>query len=528
MTAKVVLYVLTMLATVGVSAGLSVYAWHHRSVPGATPLAGSMLLVVAWIAGIGMAVFSPDPESARLWYSAQFLAMAFMPVTFLAMVLEHVGLKSWLTRYRLAMLTVIPLTMQVAMRIHTEWIVIMHFTESPPIRGLAWLPGPWYPIFSAHSYLLFFAGMFLLTRRVIQSVGTFRKQALALIGGALLPVLGSVIAEQRLIPSTWIALVYPVFFMFKDLTYSWALFRYGLLDLVPIARNLVVELLDDPVFVLDAQNRIVDLNPVAGTVIGCLASAAIGQPATHILQPWWSLFDAQHNNHSSNLLIQLPGQDSDRHFDVHISPLADHYNRVQGHIVVLHDITLLMEGNRRLQAQFDEIQILHAQLREQSIRDHLTGLYNRHFLQETIRREFAKALRDNVPVSLVIIDVDHFKKVNDTFGHAVGDKVLKTLADHLVQHSREGDAVFRLGGEEFLAVLPNTSTETAHKRAEQWRRSFEALAVKVSTVEIQSTMSLGIAAFPRHGTTLDEILDAADRALYAAKHGGRNRTVIAD
>ncbi len=526
MTEIGVLYALLILTAVGISAGLSAYAWRQRSVPGARPLAGSMLLVVVWIAGIGLAVSSPSPEAARLWYSAQFWAMAFMPVTFLAMVLEYVGLGNWLTRKRLAMLLAIPWTTQVAMGIHAEWIVVMRLTEASPFRILEWLPGPWYPILSVHSYLLFFAGLFLLARRALQSAGAFRKQALALICGALLPVLGSILAERRWVPAVWIALVYPVFFTLKDLVYSWALFRYGLFDLLPIARNLVVELMGDPVFVLDKHSRIVDLNPIAKTIIGCTADAAIGHPAAQILQPWWRVVELQ-NNLYGNMPVQLSDNGIERHFDVRVSPFVDQYSRVQGRIVILHDITLLVEGKRRLQTQFDEIQILHAKLQEQSIHDQLTGLYNRHYLQETMAREFAKAIRETAPISLAMIDVDYFKNVNDTFGHPVGDKVLKALAAQLINQSRAEDAVFRYGGEEFLVVLPNTSANTALKRAEQWRASFESSPVAVSSTAIRLTISLGVASFPRHGSTLDEILDAADRALYEAKHQGRNRAVLA-
>ncbi|HEX5336890.1 MAG TPA: GGDEF domain-containing protein, partial [Gallionella sp.] len=200
----------------------------------------------------------------------------------------------------------------------------------------------------------------------------------------------------------------------------------------------------------------------------------------------------------------------------------------------VHDITErkhvedeLRRANERLGAQLLEIEKLQSSLREQAIRDPLTGLFNRRYMEETLEREFSGAERENYPVSLVMLDIDHFKKINDTYGHPAGDAVLRALSALLSGHIRGRDIACRYGGEEFLAVLPHTPIETATQRAELWRAAFEALQMTHEGKEIRATISLGVAAFAVHGATGKMVLSSADKALYMAKESGRNRVIVA-
>lgn len=186
----------------------------------------------------------------------------------------------------------------------------------------------------------------------------------------------------------------------------------------------------------------------------------------------------------------------------------------------------LKARNAELQAQIIEIQQLHKQLQEQAMRDSLTGLYNRRYLDETLERELARAKREAYPLSLMMIDLDHFKKVNDTYGHLAGDEVLKFFSGLLNESARAEDILCRYGGEEFLLLLPKMPLEVARERAEKWRTDFEAQTVVVGEYRIRTTLSVGIAAYPDHGTTPDQLTQSADLALYLAKKDGRNRVVV--
>ncbi|WOK35267.1 diguanylate cyclase [Sphingomonas sp. C3-2] len=167
-------------------------------------------------------------------------------------------------------------------------------------------------------------------------------------------------------------------------------------------------------------------------------------------------------------------------------------------------------------------------LREQTIRDPLTGLFNRRYMEETLALEIARASRSGAPLSLVMCDVDHFKRFNDEFGHDAGDAVLQAVSAEMVRRFRDGDVVCRFGGEEFTIIAPGSSVEALAKRVEQVRHSISELNVRQGGRTVGATsMSFGIASWDpgmaRDGSTL---IQAADTALYQAKREGRNRVVV--
>ncbi|WP_352872558.1 GGDEF domain-containing protein [Mesorhizobium sp. M1006] len=165
-------------------------------------------------------------------------------------------------------------------------------------------------------------------------------------------------------------------------------------------------------------------------------------------------------------------------------------------------------------------------LRQQSIRDPNTGLYNRRYLEETSSRELRRLERAEQPLTLIMLDVDHFKQFNDTFGHEAGDLVLKQVAATLVDHVRESDVVSRYGGEEFALMMPGTSLADGADRAEALRKAIKQLHVTHRGRTLGTiTASFGVAAFPELGASWAEIVNAADRALYQAKAEGRDRVI---
>jgi diguanylate cyclase (GGDEF)-like protein len=186
------------------------------------------------------------------------------------------------------------------------------------------------------------------------------------------------------------------------------------------------------------------------------------------------------------------------------------------------------QENQRLALQLRESETTQTALREQSIRDPLTGLYNLRYLQETLDRELAKAARGYAPVSLVMIDIDHFKGFNDIYGHQAGNAVLQTLARILVYQVRTGDIACRYGGEEFVVIMSDTPSDIALLRAEQWQAYLEAQPVEGIDKIHPITFSGGIATFPYHGSTSDELIQAADWTLYTAKAAGRNKIMVSN
>jgi len=170
---------------------------------------------------------------------------------------------------------------------------------------------------------------------------------------------------------------------------------------------------------------------------------------------------------------------------------------------------------------------LREKLRVQSIRDALTGLYNRRHMEESLTREIDRARRKETSLGVILMDVDHFKKFNDTYGHEAGDEVLRKLGLFLRTHTRGEDIPCRYGGEELLLILPDCSPEDCRKRAEQVREGVEALEIMQNDTKLSVTISLGAATYPIQGKTWDDVVSAADKALYEAKEKGRNRVEMA-
>jgi len=166
-----------------------------------------------------------------------------------------------------------------------------------------------------------------------------------------------------------------------------------------------------------------------------------------------------------------------------------------------------------------------AHLREQSVRDHQTGLFNRRYMKETLERELLRASRKQLSLGIIMLDVDNFKRYNDTFGHAAGDAILQELGKLLLEHFRGEDIPSRYGGDEFIIVMPDASPEVTKARAELIRENVHHIKFKGQTLEVV-TLSLGVAAFPKDGSTSIELLKAVDDKLYHAKHEGRDRVVV--
>ena len=190
-------------------------------------------------------------------------------------------------------------------------------------------------------------------------------------------------------------------------------------------------------------------------------------------------------------------------------------------VVAKHDMQEIDEQAHRLSLSAE-------QMREQSIRDHLTGLCNRRYLEETLGREIERAAHDGAPLGIVVLDVDNFKHINDAGGHSAGDEVLRELGGMLSEGVRRADVACRYGGDEFVLVLPAASLGVATHRAEELRLRAREMAVAFDGRPLEPVaISLGVAVFPDHGADGASVLGAADEALYRAKMAGRDRVEVA-
>ncbi len=166
-------------------------------------------------------------------------------------------------------------------------------------------------------------------------------------------------------------------------------------------------------------------------------------------------------------------------------------------------------------------------VKNMAIYDTLTGLYNRRYFEERLEVEAEKSFYSGISLSLVMVDIDHFKKINDTFGHTEGDQILCKISSLLKNSIRRKDTVARYGGEEFILILPEASLEQSFVIAERIRQSVENTPFEVGRTQVNLTLSVGISSFPSHRVkSKEELVEMADQALYDAKRGGRNKVCI--
>jgi diguanylate cyclase (GGDEF)-like protein len=202
-------------------------------------------------------------------------------------------------------------------------------------------------------------------------------------------------------------------------------------------------------------------------------------------------------------------------------PLLSTSGNISHVCIIIYDVTEVAQGKIALESA-------NAQLTELSQTDRLTGLLNRGHWQQLFDIAYARYQRHRHPTSVVIFDIDHFKKVNDTYGHQAGDEVIRMCAKALKATARDIDIAGRYGGEEFVVLLENTKAEGAYVFAERLRKLIERLEVNVDSVTIKFTISMGIAELSPEIESADAWLKKADEALYQAKEGGRNQVVVAN
>lgn len=394
--------------------------------------------------------------------------------------------------------------------------------------------GIWFWIFMFFQLCLYAITLIILVDNLIHIKKPYQQQSYTILIATLLPAVAGLIYALNLSPITGLDWM-PISIFLTSLLFFLGLFQFRLLDLVPVARATLIEQMNEGMMVLDESRRIIDINPIARKMLTGGFKIKIGD-CIEILQPELRNILTEAYEQS-----QLHGQafrefQSDYGFlELRSTFINRGRSKTGGSLIIFMDITKrkmieesLNQAKRELEDQLKNIQDLQNKLREESIRDPLTNLYNRRYLEDALQREFARARRNQYPSSIIMVDVDYFKRVNDTYGHHTGDIVLQEIAKILIASFRQEDIISRYGGEEFLIVMPATSIETAHTRAEILRNKIETTQILVTGQKIQLTISAGVATFPSVGTTIHEVIKSADQALFRAKSMGRNRVVIDD
>lgn len=516
---------------------LAVLLSRRSPAPGLRPLIWMLILLAVWNFSYAMITLSPSLEVKRLWLRVENIGILTVPVLWFFFALQYNRAGTRLNRFTGGLFFIVPIISLVFI-FSDRWFDLYYASIRPVSEEggpLVIERGSWYLVALVHSYSLNLIAIALLVWRVIQHRNIYRRQMYVLIAAVVIPIVVNVFYQVMLStrpePAFRVDLT-PISFTFTAALIAIGVFGLRIFDLIPIARHIVLEHIPELVVVVDANDIIVDANPVAERMLGRSIDQIVGRDPLEVFRQWPQLLNRFLTSNELREEVQIPG-DPPRTLEMAVTALYNQLRELQGRVIVAHDITDhkwlendLKYANEALSRQLEEINLLRANLQEQAIRDPLTNVYNRRYLSEFLDKEVARAGREGSPLSIVIMDVDNFKHFNDTHGHKCGDAVLQAIAKFLVDHTRRGDVVCRYGGEEFLILMPGASQEVALERADVWRQDFSETPMEYEGIKFYATFSAGVATFPEHGSTDEALLQAADRALYQSKDAGKNKVTL--
>ena len=522
------LYSILLLASALVALLTAMVGIRRRMAPGATTLVVFMLAIAWWAGTYAVHWVSPTWPKPFFWLDATYVGAVTVPTAFFVFVLQYTGRGKLITPYSCLLLAIMPV-LTLALLWTDAYHGLFFAGRRTSTSGAIFDGGPWFWINIIYLYGLMLIGTILLIQTYLRVPHMQRRQVGILLAGSLIPWIVNILCLAELNPLINLDLT-PFAFLLSGIAFSYGLFRYYLLEILPIAREALVEYLDSGVLVLDVQNRVADMNEAARRLLDVKEHVALGSPAERFLSRYPDVWvHCQSPNPLSWTLIHWDEQ----YIELRVEPLY-RGNTFSGRLVVFYDVSEMMRAqiqvqqmNERLTLQLAENEKLQTQLREQAIRDPLTNLYNRRYLEQSLEQLLPAAEQVGTPVSLFALDIDSFKCLNDGYGHAAGDLILQTLSQVILSHIQCESVACRMGGDEFLVVLPNVSHDAALKLAEELREAMGQVRVPYRGATLSCSISIGVCTYPLHERTIDGLFYRADQALYQAKRTGRNKVCSA-
>ena len=491
---------------------LSAITWSRRQdAPEATTFAvlvGSMAIYSFGYAG---EIAQTNIYAAHNWLNVEYLALPWAGGLWVLAACRHNGLKG-----RAPLLFVIPLI--TFFGYYTNYRNLFYTAPMEMIhRGPFWVMvvhrGPLSTLDNAYLMVCFVAGSWIYLSGLRHASSLFRKQALVLVLSSFLPFVGYFAYLGGLSP--WGLDITPITLGVTCALLYYGIFHCGMFDLAPLARNLIFNSMRDAVLILDTQDRLLDFNPAAQTLFPILNKRNLGTDIVPMLIGTPAF--AQAVQKADEQIEVTAGDSEPETYEVRTWPLlsasSNAASRLVGRAVIFANVT----GQVRLREE----------LRGRAETDPLTGVANRRRFYNALEVECMRFTRNHLPLSVLMIDLDYFKEVNDRYGHPAGDDVLRIVAQLLLLCLRKTDLLARYGGEEFSILLPETTLTGAAIIAERIRQTICQKPVIAEGVSIEVSVSIGTASHADDNEATPEILlKKADLALYRAKALGRNRVEV--
>jgi PAS domain S-box-containing protein len=363
MTWQYLPYVATLAGASLASALIAVYAWRRRSMPGGTYFSLLMVAVAVWSLANAVEYATLAIPLKVLWTKVSYLGIVSVGPLWLLFALGYARRSDWLVPWRVALIWIVPVA-TLLLAATNDWHYLYWPTITPisdePGAALAYGHGIIVWLWVAYSYVLLLIGAVLLVRTTLRAPLLYRRQIGVLLAGMVLPWLGNVLYMLGLSPFPGLD-VAPIAFTLSGALVAWAILRLHVLDIVPVARDIVIESMSDGVLVLDARGRVADLNPAACRLIGRAEKDVVGQPAAVVLARWPELVERYRDATSAwdEIAIAHP---SPQWLDLRISPLHDRHGNLTGRVVMLRDITAAKKAQQALQQYAQELESRNAEL----------------------------------------------------------------------------------------------------------------------------------------------------------------------
>ncbi|MBS1186869.1 MAG: diguanylate cyclase with sensor [Burkholderiaceae bacterium] len=502
-------YVLPNLLACFGMAFVAMLVWRFRKQRGGLLLWLVAVTAVCWAFGEGAGFVGLPPGGILFVWKIGYFGVALTPLVTVLFAIEYVGHGHLLTTRRVLSLSILPVATLLAAWTNEwhGWIwATVKMDMSTPIPTLANTHGPLLWIYAAYCNLLALVTGGFLARRLGELQPPQRRQIYLLIASLALPLVANGLYMMRLVPMRNMDLT-PAAFIVVVFVFIRSLQRERMFELAPVTAHEIYRSLEDAVFVVDDADRLQDLNGPAHHLLPPSPMENIGQPLAVLLPQARELLRSAAGEHRGEVAL------GEHFYDVRVAPLNNADGRFSGRLLVWREIT--------------ERKRLEAELRRLATTDSLTGLFNRrHFLARG-EEEIDRARRYGQPLSLIMVDIDHFKLVNDTLGHEAGDRVLLALAAILTAQSRASDCVGRLGGEEFALLLPQADSAAARQAGLRLLDAVSAARVAIEDgSQLDFSVSAGVTTMQADDLAMRALLRRADDALYQAKREGRNRLVV--
>jgi|GEM_PF-2004839 len=348
-------YVLSVLLSAAVSFAVAYYAWQRRDSTGAVPLAALMLAASAWSSAYALELASPSLAAKLHWVGIEYIGIVSLPVCWLALALQYTGRDAFLSRRWMALLSLVPLI--TVLMVWTNGYHGLIYRQvwidlSGGYPALGTIRGPWYLVNLSYSYLVSAAAVLLVLQVLLRSPRSYRAQAFILLLGAVIPLTASAAYQAGFRPSPYLD-VTPISFVLSGLIVAVGLSRYGLLDIMPVARSAVIESMVDGIVVLDMQGRIIDLNPAALRISGISFSQAIGKPAIQsmaaLLTPASHIFNSDQCQAEVHLENDPSGRGGERYYDLSLSEIPGKKGSARARLLLIRDITMRRQAEAALE-----------------------------------------------------------------------------------------------------------------------------------------------------------------------------------